>query len=138
MLPVIGYSATCTYSPGYYLVLFVWFDALATNHTWSIPGMCIPGGQEENEWLTAISSLIGGNEADRKTPVMHLATEGPVVSSFYSKNKHTVSLSTCSDQGCMLFGNPKRQRILKKLVIPSWPSLKRIDTRVLQAEERML
>lgn len=115
MLPVIGYSVTCPHSPGHPLVLFVWFDALATNHTWSIPGMCIPEGQEENEWLTAISSLTGGNEADRKTPVMHLATAGPVVSSFFSKNENAVSIATCSDQGCMLFGNPKGRRILKNL-----------------------
>ena len=108
MFPVIGYLATCSHGPGHHLNLFVLFDPLATNHTWLFPGMCIPGGVEENEWFMAISSFKGGNEADRKTQVTRLVTEGPVVSSFYSKNRHAVSVSACSDQGCVLFGNPKR------------------------------
>lgn len=60
MLSVIGYSAICTYGSGYHLAQFVWFDPLATNHIWPILGMCIPGAQEENEWLVVISSLIRG------------------------------------------------------------------------------
>ena len=100
--------------------------------------MCIPGGQEANEWLTAISSLIAGSMADDwKVSAMHLATEGPVVSSFCHESKHAMSPATFSDQDCMLFGDPKRQRTLKKSVIPSQPALKQIDTQGLQSEERM-
>lgn len=69
-----------------------WCDPLATNHTCSVPGRCIPGGQEENEWLSVISFLTWGSEEDKNTRISNLAIEGPVVSSPCGKNKHLLSL----------------------------------------------
>lgn len=79
----------------------------------------------------------GGNEGDKNTLITYLATEGPAVSSF-CRNKQLLGISTRSDQCWMLVRDPKRQGSLKKLVIPSWPFLKHINTHALRARERML
>lgn len=57
---MIGCSVIGTHGSVHHLGQFVWFNSLATKHTWSVPGMYILGGQEENKWLMAVSSLIEG------------------------------------------------------------------------------
>lgn len=97
MLSVIGSLAICMHGPGHHLDPFVWFDPLATNHTWSIPGMCIPGARKRMRGSWSSLPSYGGSEGDN-TQIPPVAAEEPVVSSSCSKNKHLLSTSICSDQ----------------------------------------
>lgn len=73
----------------------------------------------------------GGSKGNKNTQISYLATEGPVVSSFCSENKHLLNISIYSDQCRVLVRDPNRQRILKKLAIPLQTSLKHVNTQVL-------
>lgn len=69
---------------------------------------------------------------DKNTQITHLATEGSVVSSFCSENKHLLSTAIGNGKCWVLFREIKRKKILKKLAIASQPPLKHINTQVLR------
>lgn len=137
MLSVIGSLATCPRGPGCHLDHLVWFHSLAK----TTPGQPLEcafqrAGKRKNGSRSSLFSWQGG-EGDMNIPVTYLATEGPAANRFCRKNKPLLSIATRSDECWMPFGDPERQRGLTKLVIPSWPSLKRINTRPLPAGKRM-
>lgn len=51
----------------------------------------------------------GGSKGNKNTQISYLATEGPVVSSFCSENKHLLNISIYSDQCRVLVRDPNRQ-----------------------------